>query len=134
MQVSTLARSMQLPWRVASLALCAVLLMGWSAVSSAQSARDRVVGPQKGVSEISVFAKPYDASAMARLASRQVAFPLDVLATDGDFLRVNLAGKEIWLDGAEVQVSKAVDYACVADAGKRPKPVASTAGASRGCK
>ena len=93
-------------------------------------ASDRVVGLLKGVSSLSIYAKPYDAQAQTRITA--VSFPLPVLEKDGDFLKVNLAGKEVWIDGAEVAIDKAVNYTCVAST-KKPTATAAVQGASTGC-
>jgi hypothetical protein len=93
-------------------------------------ASDRVIGLLKGVSSLSVYAKPYDAQAQTRI--KAVSFPLAVLDKDGDFLKVNLAGKEVWIDGAEVAIDKAVTYTCVAST-KKPAATAAVQGASTGC-
>ena len=67
------------------------------------------------------------------MSAKDVPFPLRVLEVDGDFLKVRLADKEVWLDGAEVSVDKAVDYACLKET-RRPTKTASIQGASTGCK
>ena len=95
-------------------------------------AADQVVGLQKGVSALSLYAKPYDAQAQSRLPAKDASFPLAVVEADGDFLKVRLGGKEVWIDGAEVAVGKPVDFACV-KADKKPTRTASIQGASTGC-
>lgn len=104
-----------------------------SGASFAQTS-DQVIGLQPGVAVLSVFAKPYDTVTQAQLAAGTVALPLPVLAVDRDFLKVRLAGKEVWLDGAEVSVSKAVPYNCVVADKPIPTAKAATMGASKGCK
>lgn len=112
---------------VAGLLLCGLCAPAWSQTG------DQVLGPLKGVSSLSLYAKAYDAKAQGKLPVKEAGFPLPVLEVDGDFLKVKLAGKEVWLDGAEVQVDKPVAYGCVKDE-RKPTKTASIQGASTGCK
>lgn len=117
---------------IRSIVTTLALLAGLAGAALAQTG-DQVVAPLKGVTALSVYAKPYDAKAEGKLAAKDVAFPLDVIAADGDFLQVKLGGKAVWLDGAEVNVGKPVAYGCVKDE-KKPTKTASIQGASSGCK
>ena len=95
--------------------------------------KDRIVAVQKNVTSLSVYAKAYDPKPQGKILAKDVAFPLGVLDVDGDFLKVRLSDKEVWLDGAEVTVEKPVEYACVKES-RKPAKTASIQGASTGCK
>lgn len=115
--------------------LClAALAFGLSALPAAAQTGDQVVAPLKGVSALSLYARPYDAKAQGQVPAKDVVFPLPVLEADGDFLKVRLAGREVWVDGAEVNVGKPVAYGCTRDDTRKPAKTASIQGASSGCK
>lgn len=117
--------------RPARLIATLALLASLGAPAQAEGS-DQVVAPMKGVSSLSVYAKPYDSKAQGSVALKDVSFPLPVVEADGDFLKVRLAGKDQWIDGAQVQVSKSVAFHCVKGERKTTR-VASTQGASTGC-
>lgn len=118
--------------RTACVVLAAAAISFGLSAAADPSASDQVVALQKSVSTLGLYAKPYE-KVQARMPAKDVPFPLPVLEVDGDFLKVKLAGKEVWLDGAEVSVDKAVDYACLKET-RKPTKTASIQGASTGCK
>lgn len=123
-------------WPTIQRSLCAAFLLValTGGVASAQTAsQDQVQGALKGVGTLSLYTAAYDAMPAASVAVKDVGFPLAVLSVDGDFLQVRLAGKLVWLDGAQVSVSKPVQYDCVKVAHK-PNKTAALQGASTGCR
>lgn len=102
-------------------------------ISGPALAAEKVSGPVKGVATLSVYAKPVDSEAPRSVDVGTVGFPLTVLAKKGDFLKVRLGQREVWLDANEVNLDQAVSFEChKSDA--PPKPVGSTKGAIGGCK
>ena len=118
--------------RAACTAITATAISFASQVAADPSASDQVVALQKSVAVLGLYAKPYE-KVQASMPAKDIPFPLRVLEVDGDFLKVRLADKEVWLDGAEVSVDKAVDYACLKET-RKPTKTASIQGASTGCK
>lgn len=115
--------------------LIPALALAWLCISPAQAqSSDRVMGLQPKVKELSTFSKPYGATVQSGITISALKLPMPVLAVDGDFLKVKLDGKEVWIDGADVIVEKPVPYECVAAAKPKPGKVAATQGASSGCK
>lgn len=115
------------------LALCGLLASVQAQTQNQTQTTDQVVAVLKGVDKVSLYAKAYDNKAQTRLDPKELGFPLAVMEVDGDFLKVKLNGKEVWLDGAEVAINKAVAFNCVKDQ-QRPVKTASIQGASSGCK
>ncbi len=110
--------------------LLGVLMAGGASAQTAS--QDQVQGALKGVSTLSLYTAAYDAKPVDSVAVKDVHFPLDILAVDGDFLQVRWSGKAVWLDGAQVSVSKPVPYDCVKVA-RKPTKTAAIQGASTGC-
>lgn len=96
-------------------------------------AAEKISGPVKGVGALSVYAKPVDNEVPRSVDVGSVGFPLPVLAKKGDFLKVRLGQREVWLDANEVNLDQAVSFECH-KSDVPPKPVGSTKGATGGCK
>ncbi|WP_310625427.1 hypothetical protein [Limnohabitans sp.] len=117
---------------------CKRMVIGWAAlvllhVSAIAQTGDRVGAPVKGVTALSVYAKPYDAQMQDKLPVQNISFPAPVLEASGDFLKIRVAGKTLWIDGAEVSIEKPVDYVCAKSSNSKPSKVAAMQGASTGC-
>lgn len=95
---------------------------------------DYVDGLIKGTSSLALYVKPYDAKPQTKLELKDISFPMPVIDTDGDFLKIRIGKKEAWIDGAQVSMSKPVQYACQKPQSTKPEKVATTMGASSGCK
>lgn len=94
---------------------------------------DQVIGVSPGITELHVYADLKANTVPTKLLLKEVKFPLTIIEEGGDFLRVRLGVREVWLDGSEVSISKPTTYACDKQSAK-PVMVGSTQGASTGCK
>ena len=103
---------------------------------AAASAPDQIVRlARQGQTNLKIYASPTDAKPGAEVALKDLPLPLAVLATEGEFLKVQLAGKTVWVDSGDVLMGKPVAYPCQqTKSSTTPNPVASMQGASSGCK
>lgn len=64
------------------------------------------------VDPVPLYASPGDATAVAHTAASTL--PLDVREVKGEFLRVNVGGRDLWVDSLSVRVNRKPTARCAA--------------------
>lgn len=113
---------------------CLLILLATMSIFVSAQTGDQIVSLASGESELKIYAKPYDTKVQERLAAKDAVFPMSVLEIDGDYLKVRLAGRLVWVDGANINIQKPVSYACEKNVNLKPGKVGVTQGASSGCR
>ena len=81
-----------------------------------------------------MFNKAGAAQSVKTMPASEISFPLNVQASEGGFLKVNVEGKGYWLKSTQVRIQRDVVASCAA-AAERAERVGSTPGlAGNSCK
>ncbi|MEC5397052.1 hypothetical protein [Uliginosibacterium sp. H1] len=91
-----------------------------------------IVGITKGVKELPLYASVDDLKPSMKIAASALPLPLEVIAVQGDFLKVRLQQGELWLEGADVIVERRATIVC-APAANKPRLTAATQNAGNNC-